>query len=268
MIKIIAIDLDGTLFDKNKNISDENKKAIDFARSKGVHVVICTGRPFNGVKPVLERLEMNTIDDYVICYNGAKVFNVKTNELIYSSTLLGKDVKELYVESQKLGTCYHAFKKNEDLICNCDNPYTDVEKRINKLDAEIVDFNSIDENEEYLKAMMVHEKKVLDDAMININPIYPEKYSMVRSANIFLEFLNKKTDKGLALIELAKHLNIDMSETMGIGDAGNDLSMIIRSGIGVCMINGFDYVKKHANYITENDNNNHGVAEAIYKFVK
>jgi hydroxymethylpyrimidine pyrophosphatase-like HAD family hydrolase len=116
--------------------------------------------------------------------------------------------------------------------------------------------------------MMVHEKNILDDAATNIDPIYPVKFNMVRSASIFLEFLNKKTDKGLALTELAKHLNISMDEVMGIGDAGNDLSMIERSGIGVCMINGFDYVKEKANYITQNDNNHSGVAEAIYKFVK
>ena len=59
-----------------------------------------------------------------------------------------------------------------------------------------------------------------------------------------------------------------MNEVIGIGDAGNDLSMIEKSGIGVCMNNGFDYVKKSANYITKNDNNHSGVAEAIYKFVK
>lgn len=268
MIKIIAIDLDGTLFDKDKNISKENKEAIKYAKDKGIYVVICTGRPFNGVKPVLEQLNINSNEEYVICYNGAKVFNVGTSELVYSSTISGKDVKDLYIESVKLNTCFHAFKKNEDLICNCDNPYTEVEKRINKLDAEIVDFTKIDESEEYLKAMMVHEKDILDTATTNINPYFPDKFNMVRSAGIFLEFLNKKTDKGLALIELAKHLNISMDDVMGIGDAGNDLSMIEKSGIGVCMINGFDYVKEKANYITENDNNHSGVAEAIYKFVK
>jgi HAD superfamily hydrolase (TIGR01484 family) len=111
MIKIIAIDLDGTLFDKEKNISIENKKAIAYAKSKGIYVVICTGRPFNGVKHVLEQLNINSNDEYVICYNGAKVINVGTNELIYTSTITGSDVKDLYNESVKLKTCFHAFKK-------------------------------------------------------------------------------------------------------------------------------------------------------------
>ena len=267
MIKIIAIDLDGTLFDKEKNISKENKEAIQYAKEKGAYVVICTGRPFNGVIPVLEQLDIKSDNEYVICYNGAKVLNVGTNELIYTSTLNGYDVKTLHSEANKLGSYFHAFRENEELICTKQNPYTDVEKRINRLEATEFDFTTIKDDEVFLKAMMICDKDTLDKAMININPELPQTYSMVRSATIFLEFLNKKTDKGLALVELAKHLNISMDEVMGIGDAGNDLSMIERSGVGVCMINGYDYVKAKANYITEKDNNNSGVAEAIYKFV-
>lgn len=268
MVKLIAIDLDGTLFDKEKNISKENKEAIAYAKEKGIYVVICTGRPFNGVIPVLEQLNINTDNDYLVCYNGAKVLNVGTNELIYSSTLNGKDVKALYNEANILGSYFHAFRENEELICTKENPYTDVEKRINRLESTEFDFTTIGDEEVFLKAMMICDKDTLDNAMKKINPIFPNTYSMVRSSTIFLEFLNKKTDKGLALVELSKHLNISMDEVMGIGDAGNDLSMIERSGIGVCMNNGYDYVKEKANYVTEKDNNNSGVAEAIYKFVK
>ena len=267
MIKVIAIDLDGTLFDKEKNISIENRQAIEYAKEKGIHVVICTGRPFNGVKPVLETLNLTSDNDYVVCYNGAKVLNVGKNELIYTSTLTGYDVKKLHSEANRLGSFFHAFRENEQLLCTKENPYTDVEKRINRITSTEFDFTTLTDDEVFLKAMMICDKDTLDKAMENINPEIPQTYSMVRSATIFLEYLNKKTDKGLALVELAKHLNITMENVMGIGDAGNDLSMIERSGIGVCMINGYDYVKEKANYVTEKDNNNSGVAEAILKFI-
>ena len=133
MVKIITIDLDGTLFDSMKKISDENKEAIRLAREKGIKVVIATGRPFNGVKPVLEELNINSDDDYVICYNGAKCFNVKTGELVASSTITGKEVKEIFNESQRLGTYFHAFRQNEELIVHEKNEYSDVETRINKI---------------------------------------------------------------------------------------------------------------------------------------
>ncbi|MBO5712357.1 MAG: HAD family phosphatase, partial [Acholeplasmatales bacterium] len=241
-------------------------EAIRLAREKGIKVVIATGRPFNGVKPVLEELNINSDDDYVICYNGAKCFNVKTGELVASSTITGKEVKEIFNESQRLGTYFHAFRQNEELIVHKKNEYSDVETRINKITETIMDINTINDDDLFLKAMMVDSDEKLNSAMTIIDEYFYTKFSMVRSARIFLEFLNKKTDKGLALIELAKYLNIDMADTMAIGDAGNDLSMIEKAGIGVCMRNGFEYVKAKADHITDNDNNESGVAEAIRRF--
>ena len=74
MIKLIAIDLDGTLFDSKKNISKENKEAIKLAKEKGIKIVIATGRPVNGVLPILEELGLNDNDDYVIIYNGLVIY--------------------------------------------------------------------------------------------------------------------------------------------------------------------------------------------------
>ncbi|MDE6655374.1 MAG: Cof-type HAD-IIB family hydrolase [Anaeroplasmataceae bacterium] len=266
MIKLCTIDLDGTLFDHQKRISDENKLAIKTAKENGCKIVIATGRPYNGVLPVLKELDLISDSDYVICYNGAKVFNTKTMELIFSTTISGKVVKELYIESKRLKTYFHAFKKNEDLITDVHNPYTDVEVKLNKIVDHIVDFNTMDEHEEFLKCMMVGEGLSVDEAMKNLNPKYYEAYSVVRSAPIFLEFLNKTTNKGSALEALASYLNINIEETMAIGDAGNDLAMIEKAGLGVAMENSFPEVKKVANFITTS-NEDSGVAKALNQFV-
>ncbi|MBR3617190.1 MAG: HAD hydrolase family protein, partial [Acholeplasmatales bacterium] len=82
MIKIVTIDLDGTLFDKDKNISYQNKLAIAKCHDLGVKIVIATGRPLNGVMPVLEELGLTTTSDYAIIYNGAKIMNVGSKEII------------------------------------------------------------------------------------------------------------------------------------------------------------------------------------------
>ena len=186
--------------------------------------------------------------------------------MIFSSTINGKDVKELYLESKRLNSYYHAFKENEDLITDIHNPYTDVECSINHIEDIIVNFDEINDDDKFLKAMIVCDEKTLDNAMINIQEKFKENYSMVRSAKIFLEFLNKNSHKGHALIALAKYLNIDINDTMAIGDAGNDLPMIEAAGIGVAMDNSFDYVKDAADFITLS-NEESGVAHAIEKFV-
>lgn len=266
MIKLVTIDLDGTLFDKNKVISNENKLAIKEAKDLGCIIVIATGRPISGVTPVLEELGLTSDNDYVIVYNGAKIFNVGTNEIIFSSTIDGKIVKELYNESLKLGVHFHAFRKNEELITPKHNPYTDVESRINHVEDKLFDFTTINDNDEFLKAMMVDSDENITRIIPLVDKKYTNNYSMVRSSKIFLEFLNKNTHKGHALEALAKHLNIDIKDTMAIGDAGNDLPMIKSAGIGVAMENAFPEIKEFAKYITL-DNEHSGVAHAINKYV-
>ena len=266
MIKLVAIDLDGTLFDAQKNISDENMLAIKEARKNGCYIVIATGRPICGVLPTLKKLGLDTENDYVITYNGAKVLSVGKNELIFSTTITGKTVKELYFEARRLGVFIHAFRKNEELITWKHNPYTDVEVKINHIDAHEFDFEKIDDNEEFLKAMMVDSFDNITKAMEGLDKKYYDLYNVVRSSKIFLEFLNKSTDKGNAIIALANYLGIDIAQTMAIGDAGNDLSMIIDAGIGVAMDNAFKEIKEKADFITKS-NEESGVAYAINKFV-
>ena len=214
----------------------------------------------------LKELGLTSKNDYVICYNGAKTFNVLTNEIVLSSTIDGKIVKELYQKSKELGVDFHAFRFNEELITPKANPYTDVEATINKIEYHLFDFNNIKDDDLFLKAMMVS----CDENITRIIPInekiYGNNYSIVRSSKIFLEFLNKNTDKGQALEGLAKYLNIDIKDTMAIGDAGNDIPMIKKAGIGVAMENSFIEVKECADYITTS-NLNDGVANAINKFV-
>lgn len=266
MIKLCAIDLDGTLFDAKKNISFENKEAIKKAIAKGCKIVIASGRPIQGIIPVLEELNLLNDTDYVICYNGAKVMNTKTQEIIYSNIIYGKDIKELYKESKRINVNFHAFRKNEMLITDMHNPYTDVEKRINHIEDYLVDFNDISDEEEFIKCMMVSYEENITHAMTVLNPKYYDAFSVVRSSKIFLEFLNPETNKGKALIALAKYLNIDIKDTMAIGDAGNDLQMIKNAAIGVAMKNAFPEVLEAADYITSS-NEESGVGQAINKFI-
>ena len=267
MIKLIAIDLDGTLLDDHKNISEENLKAIKYAKEKGVKIVISTGRPYAGVKPILDKLNINGDDEYVIIYNGGKILNVGTGETIYSTTITGKTVKELYAESKILNTDIHAFRIDEELITPKHNPYTDVEAHINGIEDHLCDFNKIKDDELFIKCMLVSEDEKLTSAMANVNDKFYTEFSMVRSATIFLEFLNKNSDKGKAVSALANYLNISLDEVMAIGDANNDISMIKVAGVGVAMENAFDEVFEYANFTTDT-NENSGVAKAILKYVK
>ncbi len=267
MIKLVTIDLDGTLLKDNKEIPKLNIDAIKEAKEKGCKIVIATGRPYNGAIKVLKPLGLTTNDDYVILYNGAKVINVGTGEVIYTSTIKGSDCKELYKESIFQGTNIHAFYKNEALITPKFNCYTDIECTINRVDLNIKSFNDINDDDDFLKCMLVSEGQNINRVINNIPSNLKEKYSIVRSSVIYLEFLKKNTDKGEALIALKNYLKLKDDETMAIGDAGNDLGMIKKAHIGVAVKNAFPEILSNADVITPVTNNEAAVAWAINKYV-
>ncbi len=264
MIKLVTIDLDNTLFNKNKEITDYNFEIIKKAREKNVHIVLATGRPIEGVKPILNKLNMNTKNDYVICYNGAKIYNLENYELIYSKTITSADIKEVYELSKKYNFYFHTFDELGNLYSPLYNHYTDIEATINKIKCNIKDIYEFSDTK-FIKAMIVDSKENIDFLYNNTPIYYKNKFNVVRSSNIFLEFLNKDVDKGNALEYLSKYLNIDLKDTMAIGDASNDIGMIKKAGIGVAMKNAFPEVLEIADFVTTSCEDS-GVGVAINKF--
>ena len=266
MYKLIAIDMDGTLLREDKSVSERTKNAIKLAKEKGVYVVIATGRPIDGVSRYLEELDMLGENDYVLSYNGGLVLKTKSREVVSKTVLTGADLHYLHNLSKELGVNIHAFSEVHGLITPKNSKYTEVEANINGIKIAINDYSDIEYDHSIIKVMMIDEPEVLQKAIDNLPKEVYEKYTVVRSAPFFLEFLNKKVNKGTGVELLAKHLNIKQEEIMTFGDAGNDLDMIVYAGMGVAMANAFDEVKEAANYITDS-NENDGVAKAIEKFV-
>ena len=266
MYKLIALDMDGTLLREDKTVSDKTKKALNDARAKGVKVVLSSGRPIEGLYKYLEELDLIKDGEYVLSYNGSLVQEVKSKNIIASKTLLGKDLKELTELSEKLGVFIHAFSKIEGLITNKMNEYTQLEADLNGIKILERSFDDIEDNEEMIKIMMIDSKENIDKAIENLPESVKEKYTVVRSAPVFLEFLNKESNKGTGLEALVKHMGISRDEVIAVGDAGNDLHMIEYAGLGVAMGNAFDEVKEIANHITKT-NEEDGVEAVISKFI-
>ena len=265
MIKLIAIDMDGTLLNGKKQLTKGNIEAIQEAINKDVKVVICTGRPCEGIESTLEVMPQSEKDQYVVSFNGTLIKNISTGETMRVGGLKGSDLHYLHKLSEELGVCIHAFVEDRGLIATKQSKYTDVEANINNITYEIVDFNEISKDENIIKVMMIDEPEVLQKAIDNLPKEAYEKYSVLRSAPYFLEFLDKKVDKGQAIKMLAEHCDIQRAEVMAIGDAGNDLAMIEFAGVGVAMGNATDEIKNAATFITE-DNEHDGVGIAIKKY--
>lgn len=265
MYKLVAIDMDGTLLREDKTISNKTKEVIKRAREKNVKVVLATGRPVDGVKRYLEELDLYHNDEYVLTFNGAIVKEVGPDRVICRDTLKGSDLLYLYEISKNAGINIHGFSK-DGCVTPKMNEYTELEGRINGIDVYEIDYKNVDPEEEIIKIMMIDKPEALEEGIKKLPKEVYEKYTVVRSAPYFLEFLSKTCNKGQGVKSLAESLGIKRKEVIAIGDAGNDLHMIEYAGLGVAMGNAFDEVKEKANFITKS-NEDDGVAFVFEKFV-
>lgn len=265
MYQLIAVDMDGTLLNEEKNISEANRKAISAARALGKKVVIATGRPLIGIKRYLEELGMVEDEDYVIAFNGSLVQTAKSGRVIFKKTLSWQDYQDLYVVSSELGVHIQALSEHH-VMTPVANPYTDVEANINLIETEVIPVAEVSKDMTIVKVMFVDEPEKLDVAISNLPQWVKDKYTIVRSSGIFLEFLDKSVNKGTGVSALAKEIGLSPEQVICVGDAGNDIDMIHYAGLGVAMENAFEEVKAIANYITKS-NEEDGVAHVIEKFM-
>ncbi|AEF24863.1 sugar-phosphatase [Streptococcus parauberis] len=265
-VKLVAVDIDGTLITDDRKITSEVYQAVQDAKKEGVHVVIATGRPIAGVTQLLEELNLNHQGDYVITFNGGLVQDAATGAEIVKETMSYEDYLDIEFLSRKLGVHMHAITKEGIYTANRNiGKYTVHEATLVNMP---IFYRTPEEmqNREIVKMMMIDEPEILDEAIKNIPDSFYEKYNIVKSTPFYLEFMTKSVSKGNAIIHLANKLGLDMSQTMAIGDAENDRAMLEVVANPVVMENGVPELKKIAKHITKS-NNESGVAHAIREWV-
>ncbi len=187
MYKIIALDMDGTLLNSQKEISPRTKQAIALARAQGVHVILASGRPVDGMRSKLEELNLTSDQDYVLHYNGSMVENVATGEIIYKQIIDGKAAKTIAKLAAELGVDTHAFSQIHGLITPRNSKYTEHESKINGgLKITEMDFEQLEDDHPIIKTMIVAEAELLNEAIKKIPPQLREQFTVVQSAPHFL----------------------------------------------------------------------------------
>lgn len=266
MYKLIALDMDGTLLTPEGRISPRTQAAITAARARGVTVVLTSGRPLEGMTAYLAELGLTGQDDYVICYNGALVQQVAEQRIIRSQLLTGSDASAIAHLASELGVNVHGFSVSRGLISPRVSPYTEHESRLIKMPINLVDFATLPADEQIMKVMMIDPEPLLSRAIARLPAELYERYTVVRSSPYFLEFMNKRSNKGTGVAALAEHLGLTAAQVIAVGDAGNDRHMIEYAGLGVAMGNATDEIKALARHTTSR-NDEDGVARVIEEFI-
>lgn len=275
-IKLIALDLDGTLFNKEGIITDGVKEQLNRAAAQGVKIVISTGRPFNGLP--FEQIKDTEIE-YALTTNGASVYKIEGKECLYEDGMTIETVmpildwilaREIHIDIYMDGVGFTPIRCRENI------GRLDVPESLRKY--MIATRTTVEDLKSYVSDCGKRLQK------INLN-FYPQPDGTFLHQEETLQFLKANSDitvvcggfnnfeiskagvtkrEGLAF--LANYLGTDLEHTMAMGDSENDYSMINAAGIGVAMGNASDDIKAIANYITTS-NEEDGVGEAIKKFI-
>lgn len=266
-IKLLALDLDGTLFTGDKQVTPENRAALKAAEAQGVQVVITTGRPLPAIHHILEDLDLYDGNHYSITFNGGLV--QRNNGDILSKTEMSReDLRLIYAILEPLGLpmdilsdgiVYSLASRGNHSLYHQANPALTF--------VEVGSFNDIPEDIVYNKVVVVTDADFLDQQISLLPQELHETYEVFKSREIILEIMPKGVHKAHGLTLLTEYLGIKKEEVMAMGDEENDLTMLEWAGLGVAMANAVPQVKAVAKAVTTKTNEASGVAEAIHRYI-
>ncbi|HWT76964.1 MAG TPA: Cof-type HAD-IIB family hydrolase [Mobilitalea sp.] len=263
--KMIALDLDGTLNNDDKKITQKTRDALIAVQKQGVTVVLASGRPTSGLKRESDALELEKYNGILLSYNGGKVVDATTKEVLYEKSLPKETAVKLlkHIEDFPVtpivdnGKHYYTKSKDEFMI--------EFESKLNNMGikevdnvADALDFNPV-------KVLIAAPNEYLMPASEKIMEPFQKELSFVQSTPFYLEATMKGINKASSLQAVCDKLNIKSEEVMAFGDERNDLKMIEFAGLGVAMGNACDMLKEVADEITLS-NNEDGIAHTLKKY--
>ncbi len=264
-MKLIALDVDGTLLNSNHEISQKTRRAIIKSLEEGHKVVIVSGRPTKAINHIAKELSLDKYGGLISAFNGGTIINFETGYELTNHTLDADLTKEILKESRDLDIDV-LIPKNKTMISYRDNKYLDLERKILGFDTEIREdiIESIDFNPN--KLLLASDKKTLDELIPVLEKKYGKKTSLVHSQDFYYEVMPKGLSKGKSLLEIAEYYNMEQKDIIAFGDQMNDKTMIEIAGVGIAMANAIEAIKEIADYITLS-NDEDGVANYLEKFV-
>lgn len=273
--KLVALDLDGTLFNNQSRITEDNIKEIRRVSNQGVHVVISTGRPYCGIP--FSQIEGTGIE-YAITTNGSSVYHIPDRKCIYENSMEPDMILPImdYLLSKRIhfdvfisGDAFSPEKcvavgQNLAVPESLKNYILNSRKRITDMPAYIRGNNL------RVQKITMNFQRDADGVLVDreeIKAYFDSRNDVTCVCGGYnnLEFTKLGADKGNGLCQLAQYLCVPVADTIAIGDTENDLAIIQAAGVGIAMGNATDAVKAASDDITLS-NEESGVAAALRKY--
>lgn len=260
LIKLIAIDLDGTLINSNLRISERDIESIRKCRQKGIIVSIVTGRSIRSVGEITGLMDLKGLH---LASSGSVVIDEKLK--IYKVLKVsGRLVRKIVQKSREWDKAIVIH--GVDGFLKYEKYFPDLEHIAEKkeLFKEVEDILAADILNNSLQMTILIDKD--DEFNHYVKEIVGESAKIRRAGPYFLNIMNNKAGKLFGVKEILREAGLEKKNLMVIGDAELDIGIIKYAGVGVAMGNAPQNVKDHADYLTS-DNDNSGVSEAIEKYI-
>ncbi|MBR2385567.1 MAG: HAD family phosphatase [Clostridia bacterium] len=263
--KALISDFDGTLACTDKTVTRENLKAINELFSQGKKFALCTGRMTTSALMLAQKLPFKPL---IATYNGGEIVDSATGEILSRHVLEPEIMLKLIDYGRERGLYYQIF--TDEVIVEKITEVTEFYCSICKVRAvEVGDLKEyiLREQKGSPKLMLINFKGDVNTYIEEINEIFGSEVEAVRCYEGMIDVTSLGVNKGLAVKDLSKIWGITPQDCVAVGDEGNDVAMFKVAGVGACMVNAREEVKKHADYVTKNNNDESGVAEVIQKFL-
>lgn len=263
--KIIFTDLDDTLLNSEKKISQVDKEAIMRAQEAGIKFVLASGRPTFAMKELAEELELAKYGSFILSFNGSIITDCKSGKNIFEASLTKEDLHLMYDFAKKNKTHILTYIDDE-VVSETESEYIDVEVNLTKMPHNLVKNFKETVNKPAVKCMLLEEPSYLKEVEKKLKKEYGDKYSIAISKPFFLEVTKLGIDKGVALRKLVELLGMKIEESIAVGDSYNDLPMLKAAGLAACVENANEDIKKVCSFISKS-NDEGGMAYLIDKLI-
>ena len=264
--KVLILDIDGTLTNSKKEITDTVLHSLLDIQKNGAKLIIASGRPTHGVKWIADALRLSEYSGYVLCFNGARIANVKTGEVVYQQKFPRECLAPLYEYAKEHDMGLVTYEEDTVIAATRLDAHMEFEARLNHMELkQVKDFPSyvdFDVNKCLFTAGVDEAPALERELAIR----YKGVISIYRSEPFFIECMPQGVDKAASLAHLFPKIGVSREDAVACGDGFNDISMIKYAGVGVAMANAQEAVKEAADMVTKRTNDEDGLLEVLEKY--
>ena len=266
--EVLVLDLDGTLTNSEKVITEVTRRAVIDIQRAGKTVVLASGRPVNGVVNPARELKLEEYGGYTLSFNGGRITECSTGAVIYNRTLPPDVIAPIweYVKTVP-GLDLISYSDTQIISGIHTNRYNDVEAKSSIMEIVSVDDFPAALNFPVNKMIVSGDPDRVSTVIEPLREQYRDRLNIYLSEPFFLEIMPQNVDKAYALDILLKHLGMTAENMICCGDGYNDVSMIRFAGLGVAMANAQEPVREAADFITYS-NDEDGVLHVIDLYMR